>query len=49
MSKELEEVRRLITSFQYYVTIYPNNKDYQKTLLELQQKEVDLINKIGRK
>lgn len=48
MKKELERIRLLVASFQQCVTKYPNSVNYQKTLIKLQQQEVNLINKIGR-
>jgi hypothetical protein len=49
MKKALPQLRLQVAAFKELCEKYPNSKEYKHTLVVLQQEEVDLINKIGRK
>lgn len=45
---KLRECEELIWKFQQLVNKFPNNKEYNNSLVELQQQRVDIVNQIGR-
>ena len=49
MKKEIEKTKQQILEFEDLIREYPLNEAYHSILIELQQKYVDLVDKIGRK